>query len=433
MPSNFAIKVDRLSKRYVLGARVSKQQTLRDAIIESARRLNPFARNDAQRQGANELWALDEVSFELQMGEVAGVIGRNGAGKSTLLKILSRITTPTEGRVEMFGRVGSLLEVGAGFHPELSGRENIYLNGAVLGMRRTEIARRFDEIVAFAEVERFIDTPVKRYSSGMYLRLAFAVAAHLEPEILIVDEVLAVGDAAFQQKCLSKMGAVARQGRTVLFVSHNLAAVKHLCQRGIVLAAGKIAFDGTADEAVRHYLSGAQAAAQQTTDGFSFTNPNADAQRHFEVIKVEAVDRDGRVKQSLATGDYVRFRIEWRADEPVEKAGVELGIHTLEGVQVIQYSTRPVSDIDVRIERGINSIECEFPQFPLAAGRYYLSVGLTRPMIEWLYRDDQFAIFDVEACDVFRSGTPLTASRSLIATPHRWLATDSQPAMAEKK
>lgn len=418
----FAIKVERLSKRYELGAQVPSQQTLRDALIESARRLNPFAPKTARRQNTDELWALDQVSFELQPGEVVGVIGRNGAGKSTLLKILSRITDPTSGRVEIYGRVGSLLEVGAGFHPELSGRENIYLNGAVLGMQRAEIARRFDEIVAFAEVERFIDTPVKRYSSGMYLRLAFAVAAHLEPEILVVDEVLAVGDVAFQEKCLNKMGAVARQGRTVLFVSHNLAAVRHLCQRGITLSAGKVVFDGPAGEAVRNYLSGAEATTQMS-DGLSLTIAQPDPQRRFEVTKIDVMDQDGNVKQSLATGDYARFRIEWRADEVVEKGGVELGIHTLEGVPVIHYSTRPVSAVDVRFEPGRNVIECEFPHFPLAAGRYYLAVGLTRPMIEWLYRDDQFALFTVDPGDVFNSGMPLTTARSLVATPHSWLTT----------
>ncbi|MEO6725675.1 MAG: ABC transporter ATP-binding protein [Blastocatellia bacterium] len=429
----FAIKVERLSKRYELGARTSGQQTLRDALVQTARRFNPFARSGARRQSGDVLWALDQVSFELQPGEVVGVIGRNGAGKSTLLKILSRITEPTSGRVEIYGRVGSLLEVGAGFHPELSGRENIYLNGAVLGMRRAEIARRFDEIVAFAEVERFIDTPVKRYSSGMYLRLAFAVAAHLEPEILIVDEVLAVGDAAFQQKCLNKMGAVAQQGRTVLFVSHNLAAVRHLCQRGIMLAGGEVVFDGLAGEAVRTYLSGAEATAHRMSDGLSLTIAQSDPQRRFEVTKVEILDEDGCIKQSLATGDYARFRIEWRADEAVDKAGVELGIHTPEGVPVIHYSTRPVSAMDVRFEQGSNVIECEFPHLPLAAGRYYLAVGLTRPMIEWLYRDDQFALFTVEPGDVFNSGTPLTTARSLIATPHRWLTTEGRAATASQR
>lgn len=202
-----------------------------------------------------DLWALRDVSFNIKQGEVVGIIGRNGAGKSTLLKILSRITEPASGRIELHGRVGSLLEVGTGFHPELTGRENVYLNGAIMGMRRSEIERKFDEIVAFAEIERFLDTPVKRYSSGMYVRLAFAVAAHLEPEILLVDEVLAVGDAAFQQKCLGKMGDVARGGRTVLFVSHNMMAVRTLCTRGILMGAGSVVMDSTTDSCIQAYTN----------------------------------------------------------------------------------------------------------------------------------------------------------------------------------
>ena len=207
------------------------------------------------RTGARSIWALKDVSFDINRGEVVGIIGRNGAGKSTLLKILSEITEPTEGRVEIHGRVGSLLEVGTGFHPELTGRENVYLNGAILGMKRAEIERKFDEIVAFAEVEKFIDTPVKHYSSGMYLRLAFAVAAHLEPEILIVDEVLAVGDAAFQKKCLGKMAGVAKEGRTVLFVSHNMPAITRLCERAILLDEGRLLQDGVSHQVVKAYLN----------------------------------------------------------------------------------------------------------------------------------------------------------------------------------
>jgi lipopolysaccharide transport system ATP-binding protein len=244
----FAIKVDHLGKRYVLGQGDAGQRTLRDTF---------FARDNGTRDKGtrDELWALNDVNFSVAPGEVVGIIGRNGAGKSTLLKVLSRITEPTTGRVEIYGRVGSLLEVGTGFHPELSGRENIFLNGAILGMRRSEIIKRFDEMISFAGVERFVDTPVKRYSSGMFLRLAFAVAAHLDPEILVVDEVLAVGDAAFQQKCLNKMGDVAKAGRTVLFVSHNMPAIKHLCQRAIVLSSGSVVFDGGANEAVGVYLA----------------------------------------------------------------------------------------------------------------------------------------------------------------------------------
>jgi lipopolysaccharide transport system ATP-binding protein len=243
------VRVEGLSKRYTLGARAS-HDTLRDSLMSALR--SPLGRG---RRGEGEtLWALSDVSFEVAPGEVVGIVGRNGAGKSTLLKVLSRITEPTAGRVELYGRIGSLLEVGTGFHPELTGRENIYLNGAILGMRRREIGEKFDEIVAFAEVERFIDTPVKRYSSGMYMRLAFAVAAHLEPEILLVDEVLAVGDAAFQKKCLGKMGEVAREGRTVLFVSHNMTAVNQLCSRAVLLSGGRLALEGRTQDVVAEYF-----------------------------------------------------------------------------------------------------------------------------------------------------------------------------------
>jgi lipopolysaccharide transport system ATP-binding protein len=249
-----AIRVESLSKLYRIGLAQRHHDTLRDLLVDTARNIGRRF-TTAPRSTEDELWALKDVSFAVQPGEVVGIIGRNGAGKSTLLKILSRITEPTSGRAVLNGRVGSLLEVGTGFHPELTGRENIYLNGAILGMHRYEIARKFDEIVAFSEIERFLDTPVKRYSSGMYVRLAFAVAAHLEPEILIVDEVLAVGDAEFQKKCLGKMGAVADEGRTVLFVSHNMAAVQNLCHHAILLDNGIITEQGLALEVVNKYLS----------------------------------------------------------------------------------------------------------------------------------------------------------------------------------
>jgi lipopolysaccharide transport system ATP-binding protein len=253
--SEIAIRVDRMSKQFRIGVRQEKYRTLRDTITRTASaplRLFQRAAKKAERE-ASAIWALRDITFDVPRGEVVGVIGRNGAGKSTLLKILSRITEPTEGFAEIHGRVGSLLEVGTGFHPELTGRENIFLNGAILGMRRTEIERQFDEIVSFAEVEKFVDTAVKHYSSGMYLRLAFAVAAHMDPEILMVDEVLAVGDAAFQRKCIGKMGEIATQGRTVFFVSHNLGAVKELCTSSLVLSGGKLEFQGSVSEGIGRY------------------------------------------------------------------------------------------------------------------------------------------------------------------------------------
>jgi lipopolysaccharide transport system ATP-binding protein len=252
------VRVENVSKQYRIGARREPYSTLRDAITRAV--LAPvkhLARNGSAN--GDTVWALKEIDFEVAPGEVLGVIGRNGAGKSTLLKILSRITQPTTGRAELFGRIGSLLEVGTGFHPELTGRENIFLNGAVLGMKRAEITSRFDEIVAFSEIEKFLDTPVKHYSSGMYMRLAFSVAAHLNPEILLMDEVLAVGDAAFQEKCLGKMGSVANDGRTVLFVSHNIVAVQNLCRRVIWLDEGRIHDQGPTHKVVKNYLAAASA------------------------------------------------------------------------------------------------------------------------------------------------------------------------------
>jgi lipopolysaccharide transport system ATP-binding protein len=246
--SDIAISVRGLSKSYTIAHNQQRATTLAEALMRKLR--HPFRSVDRET-----FWALKDVSFDVKKGEVVGIIGRNGAGKSTLLKVLSRITEPTTGEIDLYGRVGSLLEVGTGFHPELTGRENIYLNGGILGMSRGEIKKQFDAIVDFAEVEKFLDTPVKRYSSGMYVRLAFAVAAHLNPEILIVDEVLAVGDQAFQQKCLGKMKDVAQSGRTVLFVSHNMAAVAELCTRGIFLQKGQLREDSVAAEVVRHYLN----------------------------------------------------------------------------------------------------------------------------------------------------------------------------------
>lgn len=256
------IRVSNVGKQYRIGARQEAYATLRDAMARGLRAPLKRLRRNGRRE-TDIVWALKDVSFEVSQGEVLGIIGRNGAGKSTLLKILSRITEPTTGRAELFGRIGSLLEVGTGFHPELTGRENIFLNGAVLGMKRAEIIGKFDEIVAFAEIDKFLDTPVKHYSSGMYMRLAFAVAAHLEPEILLVDEVLAVGDAEFQAKCLGKMGAVATEGRTVLFVSHNMAAIQALCKRVIWFREGQLVEDGESHHLVKNYLSATSSVATE--------------------------------------------------------------------------------------------------------------------------------------------------------------------------
>ncbi|HXG30287.1 MAG TPA: ABC transporter ATP-binding protein [Thermodesulfobacteriota bacterium] len=310
--SGFAIRAENLTKLYRIGEKES-YYALRDVLSRSIRAplrwfsLNP-QKNNGKSPVPSHVWALKGVSFEIGQGEVVGIIGRNGAGKSTLLKVLSRITEPTEGYAEIRGRVGSLLEVGTGFHPELTGRENIFLNGAILGMTRREIKDRFDEIVAFAEIERFIDTPVKRYSSGMYVRLAFAVAAHLEPEILLVDEVLAVGDAAFQKKCINKIQDVGRQGRTVLFVSHSMPAITRLCQRAILLGEGRILCDGPSHEVVGAYLqSGVGTSALREW-------PDLDKAPGNDIVRLSSVrvlDESGNVSDTIDIRESVRIEIEY--------------------------------------------------------------------------------------------------------------------------
>ncbi len=322
------IKVQNLGKRYRLGAPQAPYASLRDTLAGMARApLRLLQRNGRAAQPL--FWAVNNVSFEVQPGEVVGIIGRNGAGKSTLLKMLSRITQPTTGRIELYGRIASLLEVGTGFHPELTGRENIYLNGAILGMARAEIERNFDEIVAFSEVEEFIDTPVKHFSSGMYLRLAFAVAAHLEPEILIIDEVLAVGDARFQRKCLDKMQDVGKQGRTVLFVSHNMPAITRLCRRTILLDRGEILRDGPSSEVVGAYLSSGlgTTAAREWTD--LSTAPGNDIVR---LCAVRVCTDQGEVSASMDIRRPVGIEMEYEVLTPGHALMPHLHFYNEEGV-----------------------------------------------------------------------------------------------------
>jgi lipopolysaccharide transport system ATP-binding protein len=324
------IKVQNVGKQYRIGARQQEHSTLREAMSGALRA--PLKRLRRGRVEADMIWALQDVSFEVSPGEVVGIIGRNGAGKSTLLKILSRITEPTTGRAELYGRIGSLLEVGTGFHPELTGRENIFLNGAVLGMKRSEIARKFDEIVAFAETERFLDTAVKHYSSGMYMRLAFAVAAHLEPEILLVDEVLAVGDAEFQAKCLGKMGAVASEGRTVLFISHNMAAVQTLCKRVIWLQQGKILEEGQTDKVVKNYLGAASSSlAMEKLWNDPTTAPGNDKVR-LHGVRVRPFNGSCSDPITIQTAFVLEFEY-WNL-EPGARLNLSLHLYNQQGITV---------------------------------------------------------------------------------------------------
>jgi len=332
MTTETAIHSEGLGKSYRLGAgaRAFRYKSLREAITVKAKA--PFRRGT--RPAESRFWALRGLSFEVNRGEAVGIIGRNGAGKSTLLKILSRITDPTEGHVDLRGRVGSLLEVGTGFHPELSGRENIYLNGAILGMRTAEITRKFDEIVAFAEVEKFLDTPVKHYSSGMYVRLAFAVAAHLEPEILVIDEVLAVGDAAFQRKCLGKMGDVGFEGRTVLFVSHNMQAVRQLCSRSILLEQGRITRIGPSAEVIDHYLTTVAAADGQTAVAQTIAELPPDPAFRLKSVRML---QDGKPQTEVVSGKPIHVEAEF--DVLQESVGLHLTLQLLDAEGMLLFES----------------------------------------------------------------------------------------------
>jgi lipopolysaccharide transport system ATP-binding protein len=377
--SDIAIRVENLSKRYRIGRAQQRHDTLRDALTATLQRfrLPIFPRSNVPTSqpsnGEDTIWALRDVSFEVKRGEVVGIIGRNGAGKSTLLKILSRITEPTEGRAEIHGRVGSLLEVGTGFHPELTGRENIYLNGAILGMRRAEIDRKFDEIVAFAEIEKFLDTPVKRYSSGMYVRLAFAVAAHLEPEILLVDEVLAVGDAAFQKKCLGKMGDVVKEGRTVLFVSHNMAAVRSLCYRSILLDGGKLIIDGLTESTVTHYLMSTATDLPASVDTSRLSRPSGITSSALRITRVRIVN--GTEQAIVYCDEPFNLDLEFVVTEPIEEVVFGWSVHSSDNVRL--FECRSIDRIGVipRLEPGQYSIQTSLPSNPLNPGLFTLYVG----------------------------------------------------------
>ncbi len=362
--SSPAIDIRHISKRYRIGAQKEPYLSFREEV---ARWLSSAARR--RRAAAEEFWALRDVSFSVAPGEAVGIIGRNGAGKSTLLKILSRITPPTEGVITMRGRVGSLLEVGTGFHPELTGRENIYMNGAILGMGRREIASKFDEIVAFAEMEQFLDTPVKRYSSGMYVRLAFAVAAHLEPEILVVDEVLAVGDVAFQKKCLSKMGEVSQHGRTVLFVSHNMTAIQALCESGVLLDRGRVVARGSVSSVVEGYMRSLSAsAAVPLADR---TDRKGDGR-----VRLQAIGIDGGIDGlPVRSGDPLRIRIDYAAERPLTAVAFLIGIYDQYGRPIFFLDTRTVGWSPASLPAS-GRVTCTTSPINLTAGACTVNVAV---------------------------------------------------------
>ena len=389
--SNPIIKVNNLSKRYRIGAKEQGHKTFREAIVDGIgaplrnlaklRKLTQF--KDGQSQNEEDvIWALRNVSFEVDEGEVLGIIGKNGAGKSTVLKVLSRITEPTSGFAEINGRVSSLLEVGTGFHPELTGRENIFLNGAILGMRKREIEQKFDEIVNFSEIERFIDTPVKRYSSGMYVRLAFGVAAHLEPEILLVDEVLAVGDVAFQKKCLGKMRDVAKGGRTVLFVSHNMPSIVNLCQRAILLNAGKVMKDGPIAEVVQHYLATARSAGGEVV----WNNPaKAPGSENVRLHAVRVLSGDGAPTADVNIDKDVLIQIDFWNFKPGIRLVKHIWICDQFGGTVVASANRTSAcrNPDPWFERphpiGLFRTLCRIPANLLNDKTYSINVYISSP------------------------------------------------------
>jgi lipopolysaccharide transport system ATP-binding protein len=401
--ADIAIRVDHIAKQYRIGTAPERYRTLRDTITGAVSTPWRMLRSalgsteiSASENVSHSIWALNDVSFEIPRGRIVGIIGRNGAGKSTLLKILSRVTEPTKGYAEIYGRVGSLLEVGTGFHLELTGRENIYLNGAILGMKRTEIDRKFDEIVAFSEVEQFLDTPVKRYSSGMYLRLAFAVAAHLEPEILLVDEVLAVGDAEFQRRCLGKMSDVAHEGRTVLFVSHNMSAVLRLTEETLVFDRGRMVHRSPTPEAVDYYME-----AGFSDQGEHIWQPEdvpaASAPFHPTALRVR--DHSGRVADTLRSTEPFNIEVEYQLDSAISGLRVGLYLLTMRGEFVFtsfdtddtgkfeQYSTR---------QTGKYISRCTIPGNLLNEGRYIVAMNASSYRIKRYFQDDQALAFTID-------------------------------------
>lgn len=399
--NDIAIRVEDLGKRYRIGTAPERYKTLRDTIVAGVNapinRLRRGSSLTATSKEASTIWALRDVSFEVQKGKVLGIVGRNGAGKSTLLKILSHVTEPTEGIAEIHGRVGSLLEVGTGFHPELTGRENIYLNGAILGMKRLEIDRKFDEIVSFSEVEQFIDTPVKRYSSGMYLRLAFAVAAHLEPEILVVDEVLAVGDAEFQRKCMGKMSDVAQAGRTVLFVSHNMSAVLRLTEETMVLESGKLVYRAPTPQAVDYYMASGFTGAGERLWTSAEISPDA---APFTPLAIRLRDKNGRVVDTVRSTEHFTVEIEYQLDHSI--TGLRVGIYllTMRGEYVFTSfdldDSQRFEQLSLR-QAGRYISCCTIPANTLNEGRYFLSVNASSFRIKRYFWDDRALAFTVDA------------------------------------
>lgn len=422
--SEIAIKADRLSKHYRLGAATAQHNTLRDHLMHRLRGLT--RRRGGQPESESSFWALKDISFEVKRGEVLGIVGHNGAGKSTLLKILSRITQPTTGTADIYGRVSSLLEVGTGFHSELSGRENIFLNAAMLGMRREEVRRKFDEIVAFSGVEAFIDTPVKRYSSGMYVRLAFAVAAHLEPEILIVDEVLAVGDASFQQKCLGKMEEVSRSGRTVLIVSHNMTVIEGLCERAILLEKGRVAKIGKTHEVVEGYadairgLAGTAIEARHDREGLG----------EILLARIEVLDGDKHPVAAAITGRDAVIRMYYRCAQGKEFSNcrVSISVNGRKAQDLFVLSTDIVDPKPLTL-RGEGYVDFVVPELPLTGGAYFFQsyIESNGHAQDWIRNVAPLSVLDADYYGTGKLCPPGWEANGVLVR-YRWEAGEGLPA-----
>jgi lipopolysaccharide transport system ATP-binding protein len=424
--SETVIRVENLGKKYIIGHQSEgayQYTALRDVIAGGVKAIGQKLRRPTQtlsQTRKEEFWALKDVSFEVKRGEVIGIIGRNGAGKSTLLKILSRITEPTTGRIQIKGRVASLLEVGTGFHPELTGRENIFLNGAILGMSRAEINRKFDEIVEFAEITRFLDTPVKRYSSGMYVRLAFAVAAHLEPEILVVDEVLAVGDIAFQKKCLGKIKSVSQQDRrTVLFVSHNIAAIQNICKRGMILSGGRLAKQGLIEDVVYKYMSSHHTI---DTEKSGVKIPWTTDQK-VQIIGIRILDEHGNPVENCQTGDLLRIELQVKSPAYKTKADFNIGIYNQLGEKLTHIGTAysqtktPTESINIK---EIYKVVCNIPDIPLPEGLYYLNFSVFQNSEKVQHIRNGISLY-VSAGDFYNTGKLPPTREMKFLMKHIWV------------
>lgn len=426
IPMNTVIRVENISKSYRLGSQPNQYKTVGQFITSGfssfyQKMLSHNSRKD-NSQDSDVFWALKHINFEVRQGDKIGIIGKNGAGKSTLLKILSRITTPTKGRVTLYGHVASLLEVGTGFHPELTGRENIYLNGAILGMTKNDIKRRFDEIVSFSEIETFLDTPVKRYSSGMFVRLAFAVAAHLEPDILIVDEVLAVGDASFQKKCIGKIDKIGKSGRTVLFVSHNMVTVQDLCDSCLLIENGQLKSSGESSIVISEYMNGNNDASDlNSTQIFSIDEKQL-LNCCMEGFKISNIVLSNETSPGLpiSSGDKIQLKIYYEAARKFIAPAFVVKFKNYNNFEIFRLSNVPISGhpIEKLFEKGC--IELTVDSLPFTKGRYSIDIGFMREFTEWYFNGENIVSFQVLGRDIYKSGHELDQSRGVIFIDHQW-------------